>query len=39
MFDLAPRLRTIAASAAIAAGAVLFTVTPAVAQIAGPATS
>ncbi|MXN53221.1 Do family serine endopeptidase [Shinella sp. AETb1-6] len=39
MFDLAPRLRTIAASAAIAAGAVLFTVTPAVAQIAGPAPS
>lgn len=39
MFDLAPRLRTIAVSAAIAAGAVLITVTPVIAQTAAPVPS
>ncbi|MBX5050828.1 DegQ family serine endoprotease [Rhizobium lentis] len=39
MFDLAPRLRTIAVSAAIAAGAFLITVTPVIAQTAAPVPS
>ncbi|MHC2301866.1 Do family serine endopeptidase [Rhizobium mongolense] len=39
MSDPAPRFRTIAASAAIAAGALLFTVAPVVAQTLAPAAS
>lgn len=39
MFDLAPRLRTIAISAAVAAGAILFTMNPLPAQMAGPVSS
>jgi serine protease DegQ len=39
MFDLAPRLRTIAISAAVAVGAILFTTNPLPAQMTGPVSS
>ncbi|MDX3978158.1 MAG: hypothetical protein QHC91_28895 [Shinella sp.] len=39
MFDLAPRLRSIAISVAFAAGAILFTTGPTPAQMAEPAFS
>ncbi len=35
MFDLTPRLRTIAISAAVAAGAIFFTTSPLPAQMTG----
>lgn len=39
MFDLAPRLRAIAISAAVAAGAIFFTMNPLPAQVARPVSS
>ncbi|MFP3547402.1 DegQ family serine endoprotease [Rhizobium sp. SIMBA_035] len=39
MFNLAPKLRTIAISAAVAAGAILFTTSPILAQTGQPAVS
>ncbi|NKJ08300.1 DegQ family serine endoprotease [Rhizobium sp. SG741] len=39
MFDLTPRLRTIAISAAVAAGAIFFTTSPLPAQMTGQASS